>query len=160
MRTDTVRAAVLAEIDGMREEIAATLGTLVRIPSVTPKYPGLDYDEVVGGEKRCNEALVPVLAAAGAEIDLWEEEPGRGNLVGVVQGSGGGRSLILNGHIDTVPPGEAATWKWGDPFSGRVEDGKLYGLGSCDMKAGVVAQSMAAVALARCGVVTRRRWRS
>src|SRR5215468_8461167 len=89
---------VLDQIDGMRGEIVATLQSLVRIPSVTPKYPGLDYDEVVGGEKRCNEALMPTLEAAGAEIDLWEEEPGRGNLVGVVKGSGGERSLIYNGH--------------------------------------------------------------
>ncbi|MEA2525066.1 MAG: formylaminopyrimidine deformylase [Thermomicrobiales bacterium] len=146
------RAAVLAQIDAMRDEITATLQTLVRIPSITPKYPGLDYDEVVGGEKRCNEALIPTLKAAGAEIDLWEEEPGRGNLVGVVKGSGGGRSLIYNGHIDTVPPGDPATWTGGDPYAAEVRDGKIYGIGACDMKAGIAAQSMAAVALKRCGV--------
>ena len=44
-------------------------------------------------------------AAAGTRNDLWEEEPGRANLVGVISGSGSGRSLIFNGHIDTVPPG-------------------------------------------------------
>jgi acetylornithine deacetylase len=146
------RAAALAQIDAMRDEIVATLQTLVRIPSISPKYPGIDYDEVVGGEKRCNEALIPTLQAAGAEVDLWEEEPGRGNLVGVVKGAGGGRSLILNGHIDTVPPGDHATWTGGDPYAAELRDGKLFGLGACDMKAGVVAQSMAAVALKRCGV--------
>ena len=135
-----LRNRVLDRIEGLRDEITATLQTLVRIPSVTPKYPGLDYDEVVGGEKRCNEALIPSLQAAGAEIDLWEEEPGRGNLVGVVKGSGGGRSLIYNGHIDTVPEGDATAWTAGDPWSARVADGLLYGLGACDMKAGIVAQ--------------------
>jgi len=96
-----------------------------------------------------------VMDAAGCETDLWEEEPGRGNLVGVLKGRGGGRSLIFNGHIDTVPPGDPAAWKWGDPWSGRIEDGKLYGLGSCDMKAGVVAQAKAVEALVRCGIDLR-----
>lgn len=145
------RAAVLAQIDGMRDEITETLQTLVRIPSITPKYPGLDYDQHVGGEKRANEALIPALASTGAEIDLWEEEAGRANLVGVVKGTGGGRSLICNGHIDTVPPGDPATWT-SDPYAAEVRDGKIYGIGACDMKAGIVAQTMAAVALKRCGV--------
>lgn len=140
------------QIDGMRDEIAATLVRLVRIPSVTPKYPGLDYAEVVGGEGRCNRVLLPALEAAGCEVDLWEEEPGRANLVGVLKGAGGGRSLIMNGHIDTVPPGDWDNWTEGDPFSGRVDNGKVWGLGSCDMKGGITAQTMAATALARAGI--------
>lgn len=152
MGNEAARAAVLSTIDEMRDDILETLSTLVRIPSVTPKYPGLSYDEHVGGETRCNEALRPTYEAAGCEIDMWAEEPGRDNLVGVVKGAGGGRSLIFNGHIDTVPPGDPATWKWGDPWSGRIEDGKLYGLGAVDMKAGVVAQAKAAEALRRAGI--------
>lgn len=144
--------AVLSEIEAMRDDILATLSRLVQIPSITPKYPGLEYAAVVGGETRCNEALIPTYEAAGATIDLWEEEPGRGNLVGVVKGTGGGRSLIFNGHIDTVPPGDPATWRWSDPFSGRIEDGTLYGLGATDMKAGIVAQAKAAEAIRRAGV--------
>lgn len=150
-RNDELQA-VMGEIDAMRDDILATLSRLVRISSITPKYPGLAYDEVVGGETRCNEALRPTYEAAGAEVDLWAEEPGRANLVGVVSGTGGGRSLIFNGHIDTVPAGDPATWRWGDPFGGRIEDGKLYGLGACDMKAGVVAQAKAAEALRRAGI--------
>jgi acetylornithine deacetylase/succinyl-diaminopimelate desuccinylase family protein len=153
--TTTAHAAALAEIDAMRDDILETLSALVRIPSITPKYPGLGYDEAVGGETRCNEALRPTLKAAGCEIDMWAEEPGRDNLVGVRKGSGGGRSLILNGHIDTVPPGDPETWKWGDPFSGRIEDGDLYGLGAVDMKGGVVAMSKAVEALQRAGIGLR-----
>lgn len=143
---------VLAEIEAMRDDILETLAAVVRIPSITPKYPGLDYDEIVGGETRANQALVPTFEAAGCTIDMWAEEPGRDNLVGVIKGSGGGRSLILNGHIDTVPPGDPATWKWGDPWSGRIEDGVLHGLGSTDMKAGIVAMAKAAEALKRSGI--------
>ncbi len=152
MNQDLAVSAVLDQIDSMREEILGTLADVVRIPSITPKYPGLDYDQVVGGETRCNKALLPTYEAAGCEIDIWAEEPGRDNLVGVVKGTGGGRSLILNGHIDTVPPGQPETWKWGDPWSGRIEGGKLYGLGSTDMKAGIVAIAKAAEALKRAGI--------
>ncbi len=58
-------AAALAQIDSMQDDILETLSTLVRIPSITPKYPGLDYDETVGGESRCNQGLRPTLGAAG-----------------------------------------------------------------------------------------------
>ncbi|HHY37986.1 MAG TPA: ArgE/DapE family deacylase [Clostridia bacterium] len=143
---------VIDQIDKMREDILATLSQLVRIPSITPKYPGINREEVIGGETECNKALRHTYEAAGCHIDMWEEEPLRANLIGVLKGTGGGRSLIFNGHIDTVPPGESSAWKWGDPFSGRIEDGKLYGLGSCDMKAGVVAQAKAAEALSKAGI--------
>jgi acetylornithine deacetylase len=148
-------AAALAQIDAMRDDILQTLAALVRIPSVTPKYPGLDYEETVGGETRCNEALRPTYEAAGCQIDMWAEESGRDNLVGVVKGSGGGRSLILNGHIDTVPPGDPEAWEGGDPWSGRIEDGRLYGLGSTDMKGGIVAMAKAAEALKRTGITLK-----
>ena len=150
--SDTTTTRVLAQIDDLRDEAVAALQHLVRIPSVTPKYPGLDVTPYVGGETRCNEALAELFAAAGTRNDLWEEEPGRANLVGVISGSGSGRSLIFNGHIDTVPPGDPATWTGGDPFSGRVVGDRLYGLGAVDMKAGLVAQAIAMMALRQCGI--------
>jgi acetylornithine deacetylase len=146
------RAAILAHVDALHDDMVEALQALVRIPSVTPKYPGLDVTPYVGGESRCNEKLAELFERAGARNDLWEEEAGRANLVGVISGSGEGRSLIFNGHIDTVPPGDPETWTGGDPFSGRVADGKLHGLGAVDMKAGLVAQAMAAVALREAGV--------
>jgi len=59
-------------------------------------------------------------------------------LIGKLSGTGGGRSLILNGHVDVVPVGDLQQWTE-DPFSGVVEDGKLYGRGVTDMKAGTFA---------------------
>ena len=155
MNSGALANAVCGQIEEMREQIIATLADLVRIPSITPKYPGIDFDQVIGGESRCNAALRAAFEAAGCEIDMWEEEPGRANLVGVVKGTGGGRSLICNGHVDTVPPGDPSAWRWEDPWSGRLEDGRLYGLGACDMKAGLVAQAAAAEALRRCGIRLR-----
>ena len=134
------------------DEILETLSSLVRIPSVTPKFRSSTTTSSSVARAAAISRLRPTYEAAGATIDMWAEEPGRDNLVGVVKGAGGGRSLIFNGHIDTVPPGDPAAWSGGDPWSGDVEDGKLYGLGAVDMKAGVVAQGMAADALKRAGV--------
>jgi acetylornithine deacetylase len=74
---------------------------------------------------------------------------GRKNLTVRFDGVGRGRSLLLNGHVDTVPPG---THGWSDsPWSGRLRGGRVYGLGSFDMKAGLVAQAAVMAALQRAG---------
>ncbi|MGA9289817.1 MAG: peptidase [Anaerobacillus sp.] len=64
------------------------------------------------------------------------------NVVGVLKGSGGGRSLILNGHVDVVPPGNREDWHE-DPYSGQVKDGRVYGRGATDMKGGNTAMLLA-----------------
>ncbi len=75
---------------------------------------------------------------------------GRNNLQLLLQGAGRGKSLLLNGHMDTVPPG-VGPWSAG-PWSGHIQDGRLYGLGSFDMKAGLTAQFGVACALHRAGI--------
>jgi acetylornithine deacetylase len=80
------------------------------------------------------------LRAAGLEVQLEEVRPGRFNVVGVLRGRGRGKSLMLNGHLDTV--GVAGME---DPFAARIEDGRLYGRGAQDMKGGLAA-ALAAVA--------------
>jgi acetylornithine deacetylase len=143
---------ILSKVDAMRDEIVAVLSQLVRIPSVSPNYPELDKEKFLGGESRCNAALAEHFRGIGCEVDMWEVQPQRANLVGVLKGTGGGRSLIFNGHIDTVPPGPHEDWMWNDPYSGNAQDGNLYGLGSCDMKGGIVAQFAAAKALVETGI--------
>jgi acetylornithine deacetylase len=84
-----------------------------------------------------------------AKIASWPDyNPGhdyanRPNLVAIARGTGGGRSLLFNGHVDTVPLDDLSKWKHG-PLSGEVEEGRLYGRGACDMKAGVAAMLLAA----------------
>ncbi|KAH7344246.1 tryptophan synthase beta subunit-like PLP-dependent enzyme [Pyrenochaeta sp. MPI-SDFR-AT-0127] len=73
------------------------------------------------------------------ETHWIEPTPGRPSVIGVVRGSGGGKSLMLNGHIDTV----TLSGYDGDALSGHVQDGKLYGRGSADMKGGVAAALIA-----------------
>jgi acetylornithine deacetylase len=71
-------------------------------------------------------------------------------LVARLPGTGGGRTLMLNGHLDVVPPGDLSTWS-DDPYSGRIEDGHVYGRGACDMKGGFAAALSALLALHRSG---------
>ena len=108
----------------------------VRIESVNPKYPGQVYDEVVGGEGEVGKFVGEIYRAIGCEVDLFAVEPGRENAVGVLKGAGGGRSLIYNGHVDVVPPGDPANWKSGSPFSGKIDGDRVWGRGSTDMKRG------------------------
>jgi len=75
---------------------------------------------------------------------------GRRNLIARISGAGRGGSLLLTGHVDTVPPGDAA-WKYG-PFSGEIRGGRLYGRGSVDMKGGLAAHFAAAAAIRKAGV--------
>lgn len=149
---DENKQAVLMKCDEIKDEIVETLRELVRIPSISLNYPGINQEEIRGGEGRCNEVVARYYRSIGCQVDLWEEEVGRANCVGVLKGSTGGRSMILNAHIDTVPPGNHADWMWNDPFSGKVVDGKIYGLGSLDDKGGVVAGFAAARAIKECGL--------
>ena len=89
------------------------------------------------------------LEASGLECVL--NYKGRPNVVGRIAGAGGGRSLILNGHIDCVTVEPAAEWTHG-PFSADIEDGRMYGRGTSDMKGGLVAALMAVTYLHEAGV--------
>ncbi|RZL84121.1 MAG: ArgE/DapE family deacylase [Rhodococcus sp. (in: high G+C Gram-positive bacteria)] len=144
---------VFDAVDALRDDMVAVLSDVIAIPSVNPKYPGQVYDTVVGAEGRVSELLAEIYQDAGADVERWAVEPGRTNAVGTIPGSGGGgRSLILNGHVDVVPPGNADRWESGMPFSGRIDDDRIWGRGASDMKAGLVAQAFAVKALARAGV--------
>lgn len=142
---------ILKAVDGLADELVEALSEAVRIPSVTPRYPGQRYDDHVGREGDVSRLIAELYRRAGCENDLFSLEAGRENCVGVLRGSGGGRSLIFNGHIDVVPPGELADWHR-DPWGGEVADGAVHGRGAADMKGGVVAQAFAAIALQAAGV--------
>src|SRR5580704_17446351 len=120
------RTRILQTIDEMHDDIVTLVATLVRIPSVNPRYTGMDYNVELGGESACNRKLAESYRAIGCEIDLVEKEEGRPNLVGTYKGRGGGRSLIYNGPIDVVPVGDPGDWRFQDPFSGKIQDGKLF----------------------------------
>ena len=149
---DVSASALSGAVDRLAQRLVGAVSAAVRIPSITPTYPGVEYDEHVGAEGSVSRMVGDLLARAGCDVDLFALMPGRENCVGVLRGKGGGRSLILNGHVDVVPGGPAEQWREGDPFSGRVADGCVWGRGSCDMKGGLMAAVFALLALRETGV--------
>lgn len=143
---------VIEKVHGLRDALVEAVGEAVRIPSVNPRYPGQVYDDVVGGEGAVSRYVAGIYEQIGCEVDVFAIEPGRDNAVGTLRGRGGGRSLIFNGHIDVVPPGDLGAWTSGDPYSGRHDGDRIWGRGSTDMKGGVLAQAFAAMALREAGV--------
>jgi len=133
--------AFLAE---RRAELAALVAELVRIDSQVP--PHADERAIVA-------FLRERMAALGlGEGEVIAAEPERPNLVTRIAGAGGGRTLMLNGHLDTKPVGDALPLWHSDPLVPEIRDGHLYGLGSSDMKGAVAAMVFAAVALRESGL--------
>jgi len=143
---------VCSAIDARREEALDLLRELVATRSVNPNYPGISREEHLGGETLVNDILEARYREAGLETARVADDPQRVNLVGIRHGTGGGRSLLFNGHVDTVPPAEADRWLCGSPWNPEIRDGRLYGLGSTDMKASAVSMWLAVRALADAGV--------
>jgi acetylornithine deacetylase len=149
------RNEVLSRVDAMRDELVDAIVKAVRIESVNPKYPGQIYEDVVGGEGEVSKFMAEIYRSAGADVDLFAIEPGRENAVGTIKGTGGGRSLIYNGHVDVVPVGDLDAWTSGSPFSGKLDGDRIWGRGATDMKSGILAQAFAARALHDAGVRLR-----
>ncbi len=157
--TDDNRAAILAKVDDSREQAVELLRKMVSIPSVT------------GDELAIQTFLHGYLKDIGLEVDMWETDwdeikkhpgyrpvelgyEGRPNIVAKLKGTGGGRSLLLNGHTDVIPVGNGEGWN-DDPWSATVREGKLWGRGSCDMKSGVASHILAAQYLKELGLTPK-----
>lgn len=121
---------------------AELLADLVRIDSINP-----DMVEGAAGEREIARYVGGWLEDAGLEVEVEEVAPGRFNTVGIARGSGGGKSLLLNAHMDTV--GVAGMER---PFEPAVENGRLHGRGSYDMKAGLAAIMLAGADAAGAGL--------
>jgi len=155
MLADQIAFAVAAK----RDEIADLAADLVRFDT-TARLPG----DPPRQEAALQQMLAERLRRAGAEIELREPAPGdlarwarqvgteldfvgRPQLVARWHGSGGGRSLVLNGHIDAVSAEPIQAWSV-DPFAGTIDAGRLIGRGACDMKGGIAAMVVAAETVA------------
>jgi succinyl-diaminopimelate desuccinylase len=138
--------AVEPELLERRDELSTAslrelLRGLVRVPSVNPGV----------GEAALAAHVVELLErSTAAQVHVVETFPGRPSVAAVL-GSGSGPTLVLNGHLDTVPVDDESRWSV-DPFAGEVRDGWLYGRGACDMKGGLAVQ----IAVARALSVERR----
>lgn len=125
----------------MSDTVINFLRDLIAIDSVNPSL-------VAGGagEKEIAEAIAVEMRAIGMDVEITEAAPNRPNVVGVLEGKQKGKSLMFCGHIDTVGV-EGMT----NPFDPKIQDGKVYGRGSQDMKGGVAAMINAARKLAADG---------
>ena len=154
---------LLQEVEDRRDDLVELASTLIGFDT-TARDPG----EPAGEEAALQQHLASRLDEAGLEVDLWEPEPdlagsvtvppgfrfeGRPQLLARRPGAGGGRALLLNGHVDVVPPGPVDEWSV-PPRPAQVRDGRLFGRGACDMKGGVAAMVVAVEALASLSVPT------
>ena len=139
---------VLSAVDAAAGEIVQFTSELIRVPTVNP--PGDAYED-------CAHLIGDKLATIGFEVDYFAAEGRpehtrshpRVNVVGLRRGRVPRPAVHLNGHFDVVPAG--AGWTT-DAFGGAVRDGRIYGRGASDMKAGIAAAVYAAEAIRRAGV--------
>jgi succinyl-diaminopimelate desuccinylase len=139
-------------------DIATTTPTADQVPSATDAANATDALRLTqtllrmdtvnppGNEDQCTQYLAGLLGAAGYVCQLFEFAPHRATLVARIGGKPGLLPICFTGHVDVVPLG-SAPWTHA-PFGAEIVDGKLYGRGSSDMKSGVAAFVVAAIALA------------
>jgi acetylornithine deacetylase len=123
-------------------EVADLAAQLVAIDSVNPALV-----DGGAGEREIAEFVATWCGESGLDVHLVEPTDGRPSVVAVARGSGGGRSLMLNAHLDTV-----SVDAMDDPFTPRIADGRLYGRGSYDMKGALAAAMLAARTAAGAGL--------
>ncbi|SEN69270.1 peptidase [Lihuaxuella thermophila] len=150
------KALIHQWMEDHREEGIRLLQRMVQAPSTQ------------GNEAAAQAIVAEKLSEMGLEVEIWEpdgqelqkhpyfysprtEFKGSPNVVGVWKGTGGGRSIILNGHIDVVPEGDHEQWDH-PPYSGKIIDGKMYGRGVTDMKGGNVSLLLAIESLVQLGI--------
>jgi acetylornithine deacetylase/succinyl-diaminopimelate desuccinylase family protein len=133
--------------DVSAHELTALAARLITFPtdSQSTGNPGFH-----AASTACHDMIIGALSGSDFEFERFDTPTGHPTTVARLRGRGGGRTLVLNGHIDVVPSGAHAEWKH-DPYAGIVEDGYLYGRGAADMKAGVAAIVLAAQTIARAG---------
>jgi acetylornithine deacetylase len=162
LKTDStiLKDQVVTAVNDLQKTSIRLLQDLVRIPSVNhPPY---------GDEREVQEFFAQHLRSIGLETEIYDVDAvrgfsthpgrlmdhdmsGRPNVVGLLKGKGEGRSLLLIAHADVESPGEAIEWLNGDPFSGIVRDGRVYGRGAADNKAGMAIIAMVSQVIQTCG---------
>src|SRR5690606_25012998 len=130
-----VEAAVSA--DELDELIAALVGIDSVNPALDPEHPG---------EAELGRFVADWCEARDLKVEWLEATPGRPSVIATAPGSGGGRNLLLNAHLDTV-----GVKGMDSPFTPRVRDGRLYGRGAMDMKASLAACMLAVANAATAG---------
>jgi acetylornithine deacetylase len=159
MRDAAIESVVLETIERLVPEYTSHLQSLVRIPSP------------VGNEAAAQRWVAERMASIGLDVDRFDIDSAalgqlaafnqtrqdyreRPCVVGTRRGAGGGRSLVLNAHVDTVPVDTPEQWTH-PAFDANIADGRLYGRGACDDKAGIIEILLVADALRQAGVTLK-----
>ena len=156
MLNNEIVKKVFDTVQGMEDEIVGTLRDLVRIPSIVGQeadaqgfmedlYRSFDL-EVVRFQPDIDK-----VRNHPAFIDTEVSYENRPNIIGTMPGASGAPSIILNGHIDVVSPEPVKSWQY-DPWGGQVVGDRMYGRGTGDMKAGLLANFFALKALRKAGL--------
>lgn len=145
--SEITKQKIVNRVEKERENIVDFLKKLIQIKSET------------GEEETIQHFIAETLKNIGLEIDKWTVDlnnlknhpayipvednfKSRPNIVGIFRGRGGGKSLLLNGHVDTITSEPVEQWHY-SPYSGKVIGDKIYGRGASDMKSGLAAMTMA-----------------
>ena len=131
--------ALQQRISAQRDDAVALLQDLVRIPSIT------------GDEANVGRFVTDFIRSMGLEVEVLEAAPGRPNLVATWDSGKPGPTLLLNDHLDIIPPGPLEYWTH-PPFAADIADGMVYGRGTIDTKSGVTTLLMATRALRQSGL--------
>ena len=119
----------MANASSLSRDLQKLVCELVAIESVNP-----DLVSTGSGESNIADFVAGWLKGVGLSVQIVEPAPGRKSVIGVLPGGGGGASLMLNAHMDTVGAGGMA-----DAFTPVVKDGRVYGRGAYDMKGSLAA---------------------
>lgn len=125
---------VSATIDALTPDLVSFLTEYLQHPSANAELGG---PEANGQEASCQAWLAGALSRWKTfdSIDVWSVEDNRPNVAAMLNGTGGGKDLLFNGHSDVVPVPAELLSAWNvDPWGGVVQDGCIYGRGACDMK--------------------------
>ena len=130
-----IEKRILTSIDGMKEEITEFLADLVKAKSVNPP----------GDTREAANVITKKFMELAIEHEVVSKDDDKPNLIAKIN-PGKKPELLLNSHLDTVPPGDLGNWKY-DPFEAMIEEGKMYGRGTADAKCNIVAMVMASKAI-------------
>ena len=134
---------IIAAVDEQKDDLIAFFRELLQCRSFT------------GKEQEVAAKLIGGLRARGmAEVELVERTPGRPNVLAYYRGAEEGPTCTFNGHLDVLPPQDYASWDH-PPFAADMEDGRIYGRGTVDMKTGTFSSFFAGLILQQLKVPIR-----
>jgi succinyl-diaminopimelate desuccinylase len=123
-----------------KEEMIELTRDLIRSPTINPP----------GDTRDCAKIILERFKENQIDAEIIEGKKGACNVLAKLPGRKKGKVLLLNGHIDVVPPGEGWTV---DPFGGEIRGNRIYGRGSCDMKSGIASMMAAMISVKRSGTL-------